>query len=95
MIEGPMNLVIIREFWTNVSLLEFLQDAPCIKSYVFGIPITLTTALIGKAISCKEVGVHMDMYPRTSHFLKAIPYKILDTKNDLASVSSLLPKENI
>lgn len=37
----------------------------------------------------------MDMYPTTSHFLEAIPYKILDTKNDLASVSFLLPKEKI
>ena len=37
----------------------------------------------------------MGMYPRTSPFLEAIPYKILATKNNLESASSLLPMERI
>lgn len=37
----------------------------------------------------------MDMYPRTSLFLEDIPYKILATNNNLASVSSFLPKAKI
>ena len=36
----------------------------------------------------------MDMYPRISSFLEYIPDKILAT-NNIASVSSLLPKEKI
>ncbi|KAI5385523.1 hypothetical protein KIW84_072211 [Lathyrus oleraceus] len=71
------------------------QDASCIKSNVFGISISLTSVLIAKEIVCEEVGVHMDMYPRASSFLDKILDKILATKDNLASVSSLLPKAKI
>lgn len=37
----------------------------------------------------------MDMYPRTSSFLDRNPYKILATKDNLVSVSYLLPKVKI
>lgn len=78
-----------------MSLLQLRQDATCIKSKFFGIPNTFTPALIAKAILCKESGVHVGMYPRTSPFLEAIIDKILATNYNLASVSSLLPKVKI
>lgn len=37
----------------------------------------------------------MDIYPRTSPFLKSIPNNILATKNNLESVSSLIPMKRI
>lgn len=95
MLERPIYLVLIREFWKNVSLLQLRQGGSCIKSNVFGIPIILTPALIAKAILCDEIGIHIRMYPLTSPFLKAIPAKILATKNNLISVSSLLPTMKI
>ncbi|KAI5390121.1 hypothetical protein KIW84_075445 [Lathyrus oleraceus] len=91
------KIVVFNEFRNHgLDLLSRLrQDALCIKSNIFGISITLTPALIVKAIVCEEVRVHMDIYPRTSPFLEAIPNKILATKNNLESASSLLPMERI
>lgn len=77
-----------------MSLKQLRQDASWIQYNVFGIPITLTHALIDNTPICEETGVYMDMYPRISSFLEYIPDKILAT-NNIASVSSLLPKEKI
>lgn len=51
--------------------------------------------MIAKIIQCKENGVCMDMYSRTSPFIDNIPPKILTNLYNLASVSSLLPEEKI
>lgn len=56
MLNGPIYPILIREFWTNVSLLQLRQAISCIKSNVFGIPISLTLPLIVKAILCKKLG---------------------------------------
>lgn len=78
-----------------MSLLQLRQDALCIKSNVFGIPISITPTLISKAIVCDKVRFLMDMYPRTSPFLDRTLDKILASENNLASVSCHLPKAKI
>lgn len=68
----------------------------CALSIIFfGIPISITHALIAKAIIWEEVGVHVGLFPRKSSYLERIPNKILATNDNLADVSSLLPKANI
>lgn len=78
-----------------MPLKQLGYDALSIQSNVFSIPITITLALVAKTIKCKKTSVYMDMYNRISPFLEDISMKMLAISNNLASVSSLLPKEKI
>lgn len=95
MLNRPFYPILMTEFWVNVSLKQLGQNASCIQSNVFGIPITIIHALIAKVIQCKETSVYIDVYNRKSPFIEEIPHKTLASSNKLASVSSLLLKEKI